>query len=180
MAENERQVVMRPLDVVILLKKITPSGRTMNGKQLADALGISPAEVSISLVRSRFSRLLDAGKNRVNALSLKEFLLHGMRYVFPASPGALVRGIPTASSAYPISKTIASTGEHYVWADPEGTLRGQSIVPLYPKAAEAAKKDPDFYSLLTIIDSLRIGQARERKAAESELEKYLESYARSN
>ena len=148
----------------------------MNGKQLADSLGISAAEISISMDRSRFAGLVDENKRRINTLALKDFLMHGIRYCFPVKPGRLVRGLPTASSAEPINKTIASNGESYVWKDPKGTERGQSIIPLYSKAPLASKNDADFYALLAIVDSFRIGKTRERQVAMEELDKYLERY----
>lgn len=178
MALHKKQNVMRPLDVVILMKKLSPAGYEMNGKQLADSLGISQAEVSVAMERNRVAQLVDPQKSRINILALKDFIVHGIRYCFPVQPGGLVRGMPTASSASPINKTIASNGEKYVWLDPNGTERGQDIVPLYSNAAAAARKDADFYALLAIIDSFRIGKTRERQAATQELEKYLNDYAR--
>ena len=178
MGMSDKQVVLRPIDVVLLLKRITPAGYKMNGKQLAESLGISPAEVSISMERNRLARLVDADKSRVNVLSLKDFIVFGIRYCFPVQPGALVRGIPTASSANPVSKTISSNGEKYVWSDPTGTVLGQGIVPLYGNAVFAAKKDADMHALLSIVDSFRIGKSREIKAASMELDKYLDQYAR--
>lgn len=177
MAISEKQIVMRPLDIVILLKKISPAGFDMNGKQLADSLGISAAEVSIAMERNRLAGLVDESKSRINTLAFKDFLFFGIKYCFPVKPGSLVRGVPTASSAAPISKTIASNGESYVWKDPKGTERGQSILPLYSNAPLAARKDADFYALLAIVDSLRIGKTRERQVAMEELDKYLEQYA---
>ena len=168
---------MRPIDVVILLKKITSEGIGMNGKQLAESLGISAAEVSIAMERNRIAGLVDSFKSRVNVLALKDFLVYGIKYCFPVQPGGLVRGMPTASSAEPIKKTISSNGEQFVWKDPKGTERGQSVVPLYNNAAAAAKKDLELYALMAIVDSLRIGKSRERKAAIEELDKYIERYA---
>lgn len=168
---------MRPLDIVILLKKICPEGYEMNGKQLAESLGISAAEVSIAMKRNRIAGLIDEGNSRVNTLALKDFLVYGIRYCFPASAGSLSRGISTASSAAPINNSISSNGEKFVWQDPTGTERGQSVLPLYNNAPAAAKKDSDLYALLAITDSLRIGKARERQAAVEELDKYLGRYA---
>ena len=172
----EKQVVIRPLDIVILLKKITPSGDTMNGKQLAESLEISASEVSIALERTRIAQLIDASKSRINVLALKDFITYGIRYCFPVQPGSIVRGFPTASSANPISKSISSNGEKYVWKYASGSERGQSILPLYAKAVQAAKKDSDFYALLAIVDSFRIGKTRERQIAMEELDKYLNRY----
>lgn len=176
MIANEKQAVMRPLDIVILLKKITPEGYRMNGKQLAESLGISAAEVSIAMERNRVAQLVDADKSSINVLALKDFIVFGIRYCFPVQPGGVVRGFPTASSASPINRSVAPNGEKYVWKDATGTDRGQSITPLYPNAAVAAKKDPDFYALLAIVDSFRIGKARERQFAIEELEYYLNQY----
>ncbi len=174
---QEKQSVMRPLDIVILLKKLCPEGYGMNGKQVAESLSISAAEVSIAMDRNRIAGLVDQRKSRINTLALKEFLVYGIRYCFPAGIGKLERGIPTASSASPISSKIASGTESYVWKDSSGTVRGQSITPLYDKAPLAARKDKDMYALLVIVDSFRIGKARERQVASEELDKYLERYA---
>jgi hypothetical protein len=35
----------------------------------------------------------------------------GLKYAFPAEPEAVVRGVPTAHSAYPINEYIGSGGE---------------------------------------------------------------------
>ena len=97
---------MRPQDVVILLKKVTPIGRSMTNAQVAKDLGISASEVSEALERCRIARLMDNAKHRVNILALKEFLIHGLKYVFPAQPQAKVRGIATSISAPPMNDKI--------------------------------------------------------------------------
>lgn len=178
MKTQEKQFLMRPQDVMILLKKLTPEGRNMNGKDLSDSLGISAAEISMAMERNRVARLIDADKKRVNVLALKEFLIYGIRYCFPAPLGRIVRGMPTASSASPINQAIASNGNIVVWRDSSGTMRGQSITPLFPSAVEASKKDPDLYALLAIVDALRIGNARERQVAIDCLNQYLNNYVR--
>ena len=50
------------------------------------------------------------------------------------------------------------------------------IKPFYPQLAAAALKDSDFYGLMSAIEILRIGRARERKLAERYLEKKLKAY----
>jgi hypothetical protein len=60
-----------------------------------------------------------------------------------------------------------------VWADDEGSVRGESIEPLYPSAPRAAREDPKLYELLALVDALRIGRARERKLAEALLRQRL-------
>lgn len=175
---QEKQLLMRPQDVVILLKKLTPEGRNMNGKELSDSLGISAAEISMAMERNRMAQLISADKKRVNVLALKEFLVYGIKYCFPAPLGRIVRGTPTASSASPINQVIASNGNTVVWKDSSGSVRGQSITPLFPSAVEASKKDPDLYALLAIVDALRIGNARERQVAIDCLNQYFDNYVR--
>lgn len=122
---------MRPQDIVILLKKITLAGRGMTNAQLAKDLGISASEVSEALERCKIAHLVDAQKQRVNLLALKEFLVHGLKYVFPVQPQAKVRGVPTAISVPPMCDKIQSSHEVYVWPDANGEVRGEAITPLY-------------------------------------------------
>lgn len=176
MNNSEKQHVMRPQDIVILLKKLTPKGRSMNGKEMAESLGISAAEISMAMERNRRAQLVDSSKNNVNVLALKEFIIYGIKYCFPAEQGKIVRGTPTASSADPIVQFLASNGNNFVWRDPLGAVRGQSITPLYPAVVEAVKKDSDLYALLAIVDAIRIGTIRERQIAIDCLERYLQNH----
>lgn len=169
---------MRPQDVVILLKKVSPAGWSLNGKQLSEALDISQSEISDSLERSRLSGLVDSSKNRVNTLALKDFLVSGLRYCFPAVPAGVVRGMPTAVSASPIKERIVNDGESFVWPFSKGSLRGQAIQPLYPSVPQAAEKDADFYILMAVADTLRYGRVRERDIAVEVLDKYFLSYVK--
>ncbi len=135
-------------------------------------LGISASEVSESINRSVFAGLLAQDKNRLMRTAVMEFLEHGLRYVYPQQPGALVRGLPTAHAAKPLSDLIQSE-EAYVMPYGKGTVRGQAIEPLHPKLAEACLKDADFYELIALSDALRVGRARERQLAIQELKKRL-------
>ena len=159
---------MRPQDVVILLKIATLKDKVWYGKNLYTTLFISPSEVSESLNRSMIAGLLDAGKRKLMRQAFLEFLEHGLKYVYPQQPGALVRGMPTAHSAPPLNKIIQSQ-EFYVWPDPLGEQRGQAIEPLHPGVVEAARLDAELYELLSLIDALRIGRIRERAIAIQEL-----------
>lgn len=169
---------MRPQDIVILLKKITPSGSKMNGKQLAESLGISASEVSEALDRNLVAGLVDTSRSKVNTLALREFLIYGLRYCFPVTIGGIVRGTPTALSASPFSKDIISGEESFVWPFAEGSARGQAIEPLFHSLPLAVTKDDDFYRLMASADILRMGRVRERELAINELDSYCEQYVR--
>ncbi len=112
------------------------------------------------------------GSRRVNRLALSEFLAHGVRYAFPAVPGAQVQGVPTAHSAPPLSDHIVGT-DPVVWPAGTGVVRGASLTPLLARAAELPEHCPPLYEALTLVDALRVGRARERAIAIRELEKHL-------
>lgn len=164
---------MRPQDVVILLKLIALNGESWTRTGLARSLFLSQSEVSESLNRSRIAGLFDDSKRVVNRAALLEFILFGLRYVFPTHPGSMVRGMPTSHSAPPLARKIISGGEELVWPDHEGKMRGQAVEPLYPGASAAAKEDPVLYELLILVDALRVGKAREKRAAEAELRRRI-------
>jgi hypothetical protein len=163
---------LKPQDVLLLLKIISEDNVLWNQKPMAEALGMSQSEVSESVARSKFARLLDPKGKSVYKMALMEFLQYGLRYVFPVQPGPVVRGIPTAHSASPLKDHIQSK-EHYVWLFGKGTIRGHSILPLYPSAPEAALKDGKLYELLALVDAMRVGRAREKELAVDELKKRL-------
>jgi len=92
---------MRPQDVVILLKLSTLKGDDWRFQDNAQSLKISPSEVSESLQRSKSAGLVSENKRTVYNNSFLDFLVSGLKYVFPAIPGAMVRGVPTTHSASP-------------------------------------------------------------------------------
>ena len=85
----------------------------------------------------------------------------------------MVKGIPTAHSASPINEYITEGVDVYVWAYAKGNKRGQSIEPLYKTLPAIIQEDKLFYELLTIVDTIRVGRAREIKIAIDELKKRL-------
>lgn len=163
---------MRPQDVVILLKIASKKKIPWQMKDLALELMISNSEVSESINRSVQAGLISADKKTIMKGAILEFLKHGLKYVYPQHPGAIVRGIATAHSAQPLKKLIQSK-ENYVWSWPEGNVRGQSIQPLHPSVPAACMKDKELYELLSLTDALRIGKKREQEIAFKELEKKL-------
>ncbi len=165
---------LKPQDVLVLLKMAASKDRSWRLVDLAQELGLSLSEVSMALERAKRARLIDSSKKNIIWPSLLEFVLHGLKYVYPAEPGALCRGVPTAHSAPPLSKKIVSEAdEQYVWPSGHGTVRGQAIEPLYDSVPLAASKDPELYILLALVDALRVGRARERQIAGEELKRRL-------
>ena len=163
---------MRPQDVVILLKIASKKLLPWQMKDLAMELMISSSEVSESINRSVQAGLISADKKTLMKGAVLEFLNHGLKYVYPQHPGAIVRGIATAHSALPLKRFIQSK-DNYVWSWPEGNIRGQSIQPLHPSVPAACIKDKELHELLSLADALRLGKKREQEIAFKELEKKL-------
>lgn len=156
------------LDIVVLLKLCIYSSNNWNQKVLAEELFISQSEVSRSVARLKYARLLYPNGKKVMRLALMEILQYAVAYFFPQQPGAIIRGIPTAHSASPLNAIIVSN-EHFVWPSGTGNLRGQAITPLYPNAIKAVKNDSMLYEYLALTDALRVGRAREKNFAIEEL-----------
>ncbi|MDF1549179.1 MAG: hypothetical protein P1P88_15240 [Bacteroidales bacterium] len=167
---------MRPQDIVVLIKIIAWSNSEWRNIDIANAIRLSPSEVSEALNRCKIAGLIDSKKREVNINSFTEFLIYGLKYVFPIEPGAIVRGIPTAHSASPIKEQIFSDSGFYVWPYAKGSHRGQAIEPLYKTLPQVAPEDDLFYEILTIVDTIRVGRVREVKIAIDELNKRLKYY----
>ena len=159
---------MKPQDVVILLKIIALNNDNWQQIPLAHSLKMSQSELRQSVSRSKYACLLDDNGKKVMRQALYDFLQYGLAVVFPANPGAVVRGIPTAHSTAPLNKEISS-GEDYVWPFAKGNVRGHGITPLYASVPQAALDDEQLHALLALADALRVGKAREKNMAVQEL-----------
>ena len=162
------QVTLKPQDLMVLFKLLAVGEKSNTYSSLSDALGVSSSEVHASIGRAKSARLLNLQNDRplVIRAALKEFLLHGAKYAFPATLGSPARGIPTAYAAPPLVTLVSQPNElPPVWPDAEGNQRGVTFYPLYPTAPLAARKDRVLYEFLALFDALRGGSARERQLA---------------
>ena len=158
-------------DVFVLSKLLTYGGRRPSIAQMGIDLSLSPSQVHSALKRLAVSRLLsrdDGDRPFVGAVT--EFLVHGVKYVFPARRGEITRGVLTSYAAPPLNRQVeGGTDLPPVWPFPEGRSRGVSLEPLYKTVPVTAMKDRALYELLALIDAVRIGRVRERRLAEREL-----------
>ncbi len=165
--------MLKPQDVVILLKVHCWQG-DWTYEQLALSLKTSTSVVYESLKRCEVSRLYHRNHRQVMREALLEFLVHGVKYVFPATVGNLRRGIPTAHSAELLkSLLVVSEPMPYVWAFSRGKVKGQEIKPLYKQLPEIIGNDRRFYELVCLVDALRIGKVREQELAITVLKERL-------
>jgi hypothetical protein len=165
-----KPTALKPHDVCVVLQlSLSPD---FNYRDLAENVGLSLSAAHNSVRRIELARLYSKFSHGVHMQGLLEFLTKGVPYVFPGEIGPEVQGIPTAYSAPPLDEHI-SFGSHVVWPSKDGTIRGQSLPPLCKAAPNFPRTNPDLYKLLTLIDALRIGRARDRSIAAGLLEQEL-------
>lgn len=168
---------LKPQDLLVLLKVAAHPPQRWTYAALGEALAMSTSEAHASVKRAVASGLVVArarGEWSPVRPNLLEFVLHGVRYIWPATPGPVKRGVPTAFGTEPLaSQLTASPGEAPVWAHPEGKVKGPTLSPLYRTAPQAALADPALHRLLALLDALRIGRARERSLAAQLMEAEL-------
>lgn len=141
-------------------------------ERVAEDLGIGIGTAHRSVKRLTASGLVLPSRT-VQRRALLDVLLHAARHVYYVEPGALTRGVRTADAAPPLAAIITPSDPLPVWPDPQGDARGYAIEPLHESVPRVAKRDPDLYALLALVDALRIGQARVRNLAASELRERL-------
>jgi hypothetical protein len=166
--------MLKPQDIVVLLKIHACKKHEWTYAELSNGLGMSASEVHAGLKRCIVSGLYSDSSGQLRVQAVLEFLIHGLKYVFPVQPGAIGRGIPTAHCAEPLKSLVSfSPDSCYVWADPSGSVKGQMIEPLYKSVLVAVKNDSSLYKLLCLVDAIRLGRVREQQLAIQLLEQRL-------
>ena len=171
---------LKPQDLLVLLKVAAHPPQRWTYAALGEALAISASEAHASVKRAVASGLAVApGRGEWSPVrpNLLEFMLHGVRYIWPTTLGPVKRGVPTAFGAEPLASQLnAAPGDAPVWAHPTGSAKGPTLSPIYRTAPQAALADPALHRLLALLDALRVGRARERtlaaKLMEAELTKF--------
>lgn len=166
-------MILKPQDVVVLLKLIAIGSEPWTFQRLAVELMMSQSEVHAAVRRAVAARLMSAASTasgRPVRAALLEFLLHGVKYAYPPEHGALTRGVPTGYAAPPLNNVISGSNDPPpVWPYADGSVRGVAFTPLYPSVPDAALQDSRLYELLALVDAIRDGRARERNLATKEL-----------
>lgn len=145
---------------------------------LSKRIGISASECNESVKRGLICRLLRKTRSSKRPVpdgkALAEFLVHGIKYVFPGQEGVLTRGVPTAFAAPVLAQALLSAGEHiYVWPDAKGNASGITLYPIHKSVPYAVKYDHVLYELLALVDAIRFGKLRESKMAVDQLQMAL-------
>tara|TARA_R110001583_G_scaffold34370_5_gene115533 strand:- start:494 stop:1156 length:663 start_codon:yes stop_codon:yes gene_type:complete len=140
--------------------------------------GISKSQVNLALNRCMDVGLAKkdrkTGVPKANTRALYDLIVYGLKYIFPARPAVVTRGIATAFAAPVLSEKLMSAGELVpVWPDALGNTKGQAVEPLCKSVPYAVRRDPEMYALLALVDAIRIGQPREANLASEQLRQHM-------
>jgi len=158
--------MLKPQDVMIILKIVAMHQREWKYSEVALELHMSPSEVHAGVRRLKKCSLLTELRLGIGGAeqkmhlpeidALKEFLRHGILYVFPAVYSEPSKGIPTSYGVEHLFEGFHFTGGFIpVWELDVGEYVGAGVKPLYPSAAKAAMDDFRLYELMALTDALR-------------------------
>jgi hypothetical protein len=160
---------------IVLLLKLSRQEPDWTVRTLERETTIPPSVVQRALKRLWQAGLFDPRRRTVNISQAEEFVIHGLRYVFPGALGGESRGVPTAWAAQPLAALIVGDPNELppVWPDSHGSVRGLVLEPVHASVVQAANRDPALGEQLALIDALRIGDAHIRELAADQLCSHL-------
>lgn len=177
--------MLKSQDCLILLKLLADQDKVWSQRELSKELMISLSEINSGIKRLIVAGLLrkTQGAQFVPILAAaEEFIISGLKYIFPTKLGEYTRGIPTAVAA-PLfkDKIVLGNDPIPVWPYAFGENKGVALNPLHPSVPKSLRDYPDesFYELLVLIDAIRIGRARERNIAIKLLKEKLNESSKS-
>ena len=80
-------------DLYVLLNLAVNPQRRWTFSSLSQDLLISPSQLHLGLNRANLSGLYHFDERRVVKSALEEFVIHGVRYAYPAEKGPIIRGM---------------------------------------------------------------------------------------
>lgn len=167
--------MLKGQDVVVLIALIGEDA-AIPYQEISDRAQISLSEAHASVKRLQAVALLNQERRTIRR-NVEEFLLHGMRYLFPMRmEGGWGKGLPTAYAAPVAEAEFAAVGRIPIWSDAENPgegVDGVAVEPIYRSVPRAARRNRALYDRLALVDMLRGGRIRERRFAESKLKEML-------
>ena len=173
---DQRQLVLKPQDLLVAIKLAVNLRRDFLLATLGQELGMVISAVHGCVRRCELARLISRSSGEMRAVksTILEFALHGARYAYPAVQGTLARGMGTSIAGPSLRDHFDQTkAPPPVWPDSSGNAYGPSITPLHHTVPMASRLDEKLFDVLTLIDALRVGAAREREMATELLKERL-------
>ncbi|MBF0446138.1 MAG: hypothetical protein HQL68_11170 [Magnetococcales bacterium] len=169
---------MKPQDISVLCMLIHFGQEKWNFDKLSEAVCLSRGESHKSIKRLIEAQLYNDIAKKPIFQNAEELFVHGVKYLIPKKVMSVERGIRTAHSHLVFEDDFSGTNEKYIWPYFKGKDRGIAIEPISKNVVEAALKigldrQNIFYTLLALIDAIRLGKARERKLGREYLKEIL-------
>ena len=101
---------LKPQDLLVLLKVAAHPPQHWTYAVLGEALAMSASEAHACVKRAVACGLaVEPARGEWSPVkpNLLEFMVHGVRYIWPATPGPVKRGVPTAFGAEPLASHLA-------------------------------------------------------------------------
>lgn len=171
------EAAIKSQDIPVLLQVLL-LGPRWKYEALETSLGLSKSALHRSLSRCSNAQLLSDSQTQIFTANFIELLVHGVKYIFPAQVGKIVRGIATAHSTAPLNNLIKAETDVFVWPFPKGKIKGASIEPLYKLLPAIVESNKPLYEMLALIDAIRVGRAREVQIASKLLQELINQYGK--
>jgi len=171
--------MLRPQEVLVACKLLVLGRADWTFASLGKSLGMSPSEVHASVGRARLAGILTAtaSKPSVARSQLLQVVSTSVHDVFFARRGAVVAGVPTATSAPCLQGLFPGPRREIAQVWPCDSVKkpvsGESLLPLYPSAPLACQRDARLYRLMALVDVVRVGESAEQKIAVELLRKAI-------
>lgn len=166
--------VLKGEDIVLMVKLAGSRTATWTIRSLEEETAIPRSAIQRALERLAHAGLLDPSSRTVRVAQAEEFLIYGLRYVFPARLGGETRGVKAAWASEPLASRLSGNDVlPPVWPAAHGDVRGLELKPLHRAVIEAAAADPQLGPRLALVDAIRAGDARVRHVAAELLREHL-------
>jgi hypothetical protein len=167
--------MLKPQDIIIALKLCSLKDESWKYGTLASDLHMSPSEVHSGMKRLKKCNLvteLSIGTESAiipDKENILEFLIHGIRYVFPLERGEPAKGLPTSFGVDHLFNGIKTGSLIPVWGFETADYFGVTVKPLYKTLPLACINDFGLYELMALCDALRDDSKDVRKIAEDKI-----------
>ena len=169
--------MLKPQDILVACTLFTLGDAEWPMRRLAGSLSISLGEIHAAVERGRAAGVLGLPRGKLNVARRKlfELVTVAVPQVYYAIRGSVELGVPAAMHADSLKGVFPPSGRviPLVWPCATGTVKGESLLPLYPTVPRAIQHDLDLHRLLALIDVVRVGDAKDRRLATDLLDRMI-------
>jgi hypothetical protein len=170
---------MKNQDILILLSILTWKGPKRTYQRLSQAIDVNTTPILHAVRRLEASGLYSDHFQKVNIPKTIEFIVHGLKYVFPNTQidenAPDQKGFLTGIS-HPIFNNEINSKRKFIWPSEKGSHWGIPIQPIHPSIPDKCLQNVELLELFALIEVLRIGRIREIEIAEKKIIELLRQY----